>query len=75
MAQPGDGTLSNRLLDLRGEAWLKTGSLSNISAISGFVNSQDGNTYAISMITQNFTEEQQKVKEFEDKIINLIYSK
>lgn len=75
MAQPGDGTLSNRLLDLRGEAWLKTGSLANISAISGFVNSQDGNTYAVSMITQNFTEEQPKVKEFEDKIINLIYSK
>ncbi len=75
MAQPGDGTLSNRLLDLRGEAWLKTGSLSNISAISGFVNSQDGNTYAVSIITQNFTEEQPKVKEFENKIIELIYSK
>ncbi len=75
MAQPGDGTLSNRLLDLRGEAWLKTGSLSNISAVSGFVNSQDGNTYAVSIITQNFTEEQPKVKEFENKIIELIYSK
>ena len=75
MAQPGDGTLSNRLLNLRGEAWLKTGSLSNISAIAGYVNSQDGNTYAVSVITQNFTEEQTKVKDFEDEIIELIYSK
>ncbi len=75
MAQPGDGTLSNRLFDLRGEAWLKTGSLSNVSSIAGFVNSQDGNTYAVSIITQNFLEEQTKVKDFEDDIIELIYSK
>lgn len=75
MAQPGDGTLSNRLLDMRGEAWLKTGSLSNISAIAGFVNSKDGNTYSVSIVIQNFTEEQPKIKEFENKIIELIYSR
>lgn len=75
MAQPGDGTLSARLLELRGEAWLKTGSLSNISAISGYVKSQDGNLYSVALIIQNFTQEQPKVKEFENKIIELIYSR
>ncbi len=75
MAQPGDGTLSNRLFDLRGDAFLKTGSLSNVSAISGFVKSQDGNDYAVAIIVQNFMEEQTKVKKFEDDIIKLIYSK
>lgn len=75
MAQAGDGTLSNRLFDLRGEAWLKTGSLSNISAIAGYVNSQDGRTYSVAILTQNFIDDQQKIKEFEDEIIKIIYNK
>lgn len=75
MAQTGDGTLSNRLHDLRGEAWLKTGSLSNISSIVGFVKSQDGRTYSVAIITQNFVEEQEKIKALEDSIINIIYNR
>ena len=75
MAQAGEGTLSERLYNLRGEAWLKTGSLSNISAIAGFVKSQDGNTYSVVLIEQNFTKPQKEIKAFEDEIIKLIYSR
>lgn len=75
MAQPGDGTLSSRLHDLRGNAWLKTGSLSNVSAIAGYVKSEDGNIYALAILTQNFNEDPKTVKNFEDEIIKLIYSK
>lgn len=75
MAQSGDGTLNNRLYDLRGEVWLKTGSLSNISTIAGYVKSQDGHTYSVVIFTQNFIEEQPKIKEFENDIINIIYNR
>ncbi len=75
MAQAGDGTLSDRLFDLRGEAWLKTGSLSNVSAIAGYIQSQDGNMYSVAIITQNFKESQKEIKKFEDKIITLIYNR
>ena len=75
MAQPGDGTLDKRLYELRGDAWLKTGSLSNISAIAGYVKSQDGNTYSVVLMEQNFTKTQQEIKAFEDEIIKLIYSR
>lgn len=75
MAQSGDGTLNNRLYDLRGEVWLKTGSLSNISTIAGYVKSQDGHTYSVVIFTQNFLEEQPKIKEFENDIINIIYNR
>ena len=75
MAQPGDGTLSKRLYELRGDAWLKTGSLSNVSAITGYIKSQDGNLYSFAMITQNFTQPQKDVKSFEDEIIKLIYNR
>ena len=75
MAQSGDGTLNNRLYPLRGDVWLKTGSLSNVSAIAGYVKSQDGHTYSIVILTQNFIDEQPKIKKFEDEIINIIYNR
>ena len=75
MAQPGDGTLGNRMFDLRGNAWLKTGSLSNVSTIAGYVHSQDGHTYSVSVLIQNFNIQQQDVKSFEDEIIKLIYNR
>ena len=75
MAQPGDGTLTERLFELRGSAWLKTGSLAHISSIAGYVSSNDGNTYAVSILIQNYNDKKSNVKDFEDKIINLIYTK
>lgn len=74
MAQPGDGTLSNRLFDLRGDAWLKTGSLSGISSIAGYISSLDGNTYSVSILIQNFKQDSKEIKKFEDEIITLIYN-
>ncbi len=73
MAQSGDGTLSNRLYNLRGNVWLKTGSLSNISGITGYIKSLDGNVYSFALLIQNFKEPQADVKAFEDEIIKLIY--
>ena len=75
LAQAGDGTLNERLYDLRGEAWLKTGSLSNISTIAGYVNSLDGNTYSIAIFIENFQENQKEIKKLEDKIITIIYNR
>lgn len=75
MAQTGDGTLSNRLFDLRGDAWLKTGSLSGVSGLVGYVKSQDGNTYSVAILVQNFLDEQSKIKTFEDEIMKIIYNK
>ncbi len=75
MAQPGDGTLKDRLLEMRGDAYLKTGSLSNVSAISGYVYSKDGNVYSVCLLIQNFKDKSSDIKSFEDEIIKLIYSK
>ena len=75
MAQPGDGTLSERLYDLRGDVWLKTGYLSNNSSISGYIKSKDGNTYAIAIYTTNYIQNPKDIKKFEDEIINIIYNR
>ena len=73
MAQPGDGTLSTRLFDLRGEAWLKTGSLAGVSGITGFVTDKKGKTYVVAILIQNFVTEPKNVKAFEDEVIKVIY--
>ncbi|MBQ9246219.1 D-alanyl-D-alanine carboxypeptidase/D-alanyl-D-alanine-endopeptidase [bacterium] len=75
MAQAGDGTLLNRLHDLRGEVWLKTGSLSNVSSLAGYVKSQDGHTYSVAIMIQNFNDSQTQIKSFENEIIQIIYNK
>lgn len=73
MAQPGDGTLANRLFDLRGNTWLKTGTLSNISALTGYVKGKDNKMYSVAILIQNFGQSQKEAVQLEDSLINLIY--
>ncbi len=73
MAQPGDGTLSSRLYALRGNVWLKTGTLSGISGLTGFVVDSKGKTHVVSILIQNFISDVNTVKSFEDEVIKAIY--
>ncbi len=73
MAQPGDGTLSSRLFDLRGDAWFKTGSLAGVSGITGFIKDKKGKTYVVAILIQNFITNPKDVKAFEDEVIKAIY--
>ena len=73
MAQPGDGTMLNRLYDLRGNVWLKTGTLSNISGLTGYVKAKNEKMYSVAILIQNFGNSQTEAKQLEDNIINLIY--
>jgi serine-type D-Ala-D-Ala carboxypeptidase/endopeptidase (penicillin-binding protein 4) len=52
-----DGTISTRLKDTRAEAnaVAKTGSISNVRALSGFVRTRDGETLAFSVLANSFT--------------------
>ena len=45
------------------------------SILAGYINSKDGNTYVITIYTQNFKEKQKDIKKIEDDIINLIYNR
>ena len=71
-AQPGEGTLSNRLLNLRGSVWLKTGTLENISGLTGYVKTNKGKIYSVAILIQNFKYPAKQIKEFENEIITII---
>lgn len=72
IAQPGEGTLATRLLDLRGSVWLKTGSISNVSGLTGYIKNKNNDEYTVAILIQSFSKSQKDVKEFENKIISEI---
>ncbi|MDR0310421.1 MAG: D-alanyl-D-alanine carboxypeptidase/D-alanyl-D-alanine-endopeptidase [Acidobacteriota bacterium] len=49
-----DGTLKNRLATVKGNIYAKTGTLSGVSAISGYLRTADGEMLAFSMIANNY---------------------
>ena len=53
-----DGTISTRMRGTRAEAnaVAKTGSISNVRALSGYVRTRDGETLAFSILANNFTD-------------------
>jgi D-alanyl-D-alanine carboxypeptidase/D-alanyl-D-alanine-endopeptidase (penicillin-binding protein 4) len=52
-----DGTIASRMKETRadGNALGKTGSISNVRALSGFVRTRDGDTLVYSILANNFT--------------------
>ena len=52
-----DGTISTRMRDTRaeGNAIAKTGSISNVRALSGYVRTRDGETLVFSILANSFT--------------------
>ena len=75
MAKPTEGTLSTRLIPLKDNLKAKTGTLSDISAISGYLTSKSGQKYAFSiMINDPKTSDSQK-KNFENYLIRDMYNK
>lgn len=71
-AQPGEGTLENRFLNYRGSLYLKTGTLSNISGLTGYVVTEKGKTYSVAILIQNFAYPTRQIKLFENSIIDNI---
>ena len=69
LAQPGEGTLSERMLNHRGSLYLKTGTLANISGLTGYVVADNGKTYSVAILIQNFAYPMVQVKAFENQII------
>lgn len=69
-----DGTLKNRMRKTPAEknVHAKTGTLSGVSTLSGYLNSQSGHMICFSIFMQNFVGSSYKAREFQDKICNLL---
>ena len=73
MAHPTEGTLSERMIPLKDNLSAKTGTLSDISSIAGFLTSKNGTKYAFCIIINDTQSSKSEKVNLEDYIIREIY--
>lgn len=69
-----DGTLENRMRESRAanNVHAKTGTLTGVSCLSGYVTTKKNHTLAFSIMMQNFVGSAKKVRDFQDKICEIL---
>ena len=73
MAYPGVGTLSNRMLYFGDSIRAKTGTLSDVSAIAGYIKTRRGNEYAFDIMINDSRSDANTKKMAEESILRAIY--
>ena len=71
----GEGTLENRMLYFRDNLHAKTGTLSDVSAIAGYITSRSGKTYAFDIMINDPKTKTGDKKSLEEHILRDIYAK
>ncbi len=71
----GEGTLSNRMLYFKDIIYAKTGTLSDISAICGYIKTRNGNLVAFDIMINDAKLSSSDKKATEEQIIRAIYNK
>lgn len=74
MAQPGDGTLKNRMLYFRDNLKAKTGTLNDVSAIAGYITTLSGKTYAFDIMINDPKSRPSEKKMLEEQILRTIFT-
>jgi D-alanyl-D-alanine carboxypeptidase/D-alanyl-D-alanine-endopeptidase (penicillin-binding protein 4) len=72
---PGEGTLSKRMLYLKNYVHAKTGTLSNISSIAGYITTQKGQKYVFCIMINNSEIPSADKKMLEEYILRTLYTK
>ena len=73
MAFPGKGTMSNRMLYFGENLKVKTGTLSNVSAIAGYIKTRQGNNLVFDIMINDPKSNSSQKKSLEELIIRSIY--
>lgn len=73
LTSPGEGTLKNRMLYFKDNLKAKTGTLSDNSAIAGYLTTKRGNTYAFDIMINDAKTSTADKKNIEEQILRNIY--
>ena len=71
----GEGTLQNRMLYFKDIIYAKTGTLSDISSICGYIKTRNGNIIAFDIMINDAKSSSSDKKAAEEQIIRAIYNK
>lgn len=75
MQKAGEGTLSSRMVPLQENVKAKTGTLSDISSIAGFLTAKSGKKYAFCIMINDPKSTDSEKKSLEDYLIKELYTK
>lgn len=75
LAKPGEGTLTDRMLYFNDNLSAKTGTLTNISSIAGYLKAKSGKTYAFCIIINDPKSKSADKKAFEEYTLREAYDK
>lgn len=75
LASPGEGTLTDRMLYFKDNLRAKTGTLTNISSIAGYLTVKSGRTYAFCIIINDPKSKSADKKTFEEYVLREAYDK
>ena len=69
-----DGSLKNRMEKTKAEnnVHAKTGTLSGVSSLSGYVKNKRGNMIAFSILVQNYNDSSKQAREFIDAVCEIL---
>lgn len=73
MAAPGEGTLTDRMLYFKDNLKAKTGTLTNVSTIAGYLTAKNGKTYAFCMMINDPKSKSADKKTFEEYVLRNAY--
>ena len=73
MPSPSEGTLKNRMLYFKDNLKAKTGTLSDASAIAGYIKARSGKIYSFDIMIQDAKTSVADKKNIEEQILRLIY--
>lgn len=73
MASPSEGTLKNRMLYFKDSLKAKTGTLSDASAIAGYIKTRSGKIYSFDIMIQDAKTSVADKKNIEEQILRQIY--
>lgn len=71
---PGEGTLKERMLYFKDNLRAKTGTLSDVSAIAGYITARSGKKYAFDIMINDPKSSSQEKKSLEEYILRDIYT-
>lgn len=70
---PGEGTLKNRMLYFKDNMRAKTGTLSDTSAITGYLTTRAGKVYVFNIMIQDAKTSEADKKNIEEQILRQVY--
>ncbi len=70
----GEGTLTNRMLYFKDNLKAKTGTLTNVSSIAGYITSRNGKKYAFAIMIHDSKTKPNEKKSLEEYILRDIYT-